>query len=84
MKAIINPLWNTGRKMISFDTDELHFPSKISELKQCENVIICEKTKANNCRNIRHIIIDDKKLQVSSVRLNHPTNNIIFQILEIN
>ena len=40
MKATINELWDTGMQVLSFDNSEFERPFDVSDLKECDNVII--------------------------------------------
>jgi hypothetical protein len=79
MKTTINELWDTGRYMISFDDSEFDYPSSISDLKKCDNIIIGDKI----AKGVYEVLIDNSIVCVQSLKVNHPSGGGSMYILEV-
>ena len=56
MKATISELFDTGREIISFDNSDFDRPTRISDLKECENVLVDKRDKYTG---LYPVLIDD-------------------------
>lgn len=80
MKATVSQLWDTYRKIISFNDSEIDRPASISQLKKCENVLVGDKLFKGGPTEV---MIDDKIYLVEPVKLQHPTGCGSIYALEI-
>jgi hypothetical protein len=79
MKATISQLWDTHRKIISFDDSDVYRPKSFSDLKKCDNVLIGKKiTKGGPTE----VLIDNDIYLVMKIRIMHPTGCGSMDILE--
>lgn len=78
MRATINYLWNTGRRIISFNDSEFNRPTTFSELKKCSNVIVGEKIDDDPGCKARHVMIDDNVYIVYPSSARHVGGTIKF------
>jgi hypothetical protein len=80
MKAIISNLWGSPREVISFDNDG-DYPSCISDLKKCDNVIV--GTRVEGPRSPYEVLINDNIFMVMPVKLRHPSGCGTLYVLEV-
>lgn len=78
MKATISYLFNTDRKIISFDNSEFYRPTSISDLKKCDNVLVDKKDKVAGAYPV---IIDDSFYYVTEEKIRHTGGTML--VLEI-
>ena len=79
MKATIEELWETGRKVISYDGDEFARPSSFTELKKCQNIVIGDSVEGSK---IREVLIDNSLELVEPTKVKHPAGGVMY-ILEV-
>jgi hypothetical protein len=78
MKATIDFLWSTGRRIISFDGSEFSRPTTFAELKKCSNVIVGEKLDDDPRCKERSVMIDDNIYVVCPSSARHTGGPIRF------
>ena len=78
MKATIDFLWDTGRKIISFDGSEFNRPTTFTELKKCDNVIVGEKIDSDSRCKDRYVMIDDNFYVVCPATAMHTGGTVRF------
>lgn len=83
MKATVDYLFDSNRKVISFDGSDVHYPGNFVELKKCENVIIGEKIDPDPRCKDRYVMIDDQLHIVYPIKINHPSGGGVMNVLEI-
>ncbi len=79
MKAIISELWDTGIDIITTSADSNDIAS-LSDLHECDNVLIDEKVAGSPFRTI---LMDDSLYNVSFRTVSHPTGCGKLRICEI-
>lgn len=78
MRATISFLWNTGRRIISFNDSEFNRPATFAELKKCDNVIVGEKIDDDPRCKDRVVLIDNDIYVVSPSMARHVGGTIKF------
>lgn len=79
MKATINELWNTGRELLTFDNSDTEWPTSISGLKKCDNVLVGNRIAGP--KSPYEVLIDDVIVLVTPVVVHHPCGGAMY-ILE--
>ena len=82
MKATISDLWETGRRILSFDNSEYERPQNFKDLKQCDNVLIGDKIYNDSHCKIREVLIDNSIVLVEPNKVCHPCGGTMY-ILEV-
>ena len=78
MKATIDFLWDTCRKIISFDGSEFNRPTTFAGLRKCDNVLIGEKIdNGPRCKD-RYVMIDYNVYVVCPSKAMHTGGTIRF------
>ena len=83
MKATISQLWETGRDIISFDSDEFSHPTCFAEIKKCENVIVGDRKNGVDKYYPREVLIDDHVYMVQVIEVHHPADRSKMILLEV-
>jgi len=83
MKATIDSLWETGRTIIGFDSDEFRHPTCFAEIVQCENVIVGAREKGVDKYYPREVLIDDQIYMVQVIEVHHPADYSKMILLEV-
>ncbi len=79
MKAIIDELWDTGIDIITTE-DEFEGIGSLSDLRECDNVLVGKKVPGTPCTEI---MLDDSLYDVSFRQVTHPTGCGRLYICEI-
>ena len=79
MKATISQLWETGRELINFDSDEFERPQSFADLKKCENVLLGDKIPGTR---MREVLLDNSIVFVEPMKVRHPAGGTMY-ILEV-
>lgn len=78
MKATISELWNTGRDILIIENGENRNISTIGDLKECTNVIVCDKINQDY-----EIILDNTGFWISFRTVKHPADGSKIKICEV-
>ncbi len=78
MKATISELWETGIDILSVNNDEFNSITSITELRNCDNVVI---GKTHSIAT--EILIDDILGSVVFRTVTHPTGHGRIRVCEI-
>lgn len=79
MRAQIEELWDTGRRIVAYEGDEFDRPQSIADIRKCSNVLVGDKYKEIGATEV---MIDDIIIYVKSAKYRHPAGGSMY-VLEI-
>ena len=86
MKATVNQLFDTYREIISYADSEFDRPSTITQLRECENVIVGKRIEGP--RSPYEVLIEEGKgvryIYVMPLTICHPSGGGRMDVLEVN